>query len=233
MRQQALALAQARACRLSNYWPGENAAALAHLHSVLQAAPARSADSLYLWGPTGCGKTHLLRALRAQAQANGALLGWMDASSPAQAFDPAWPAVCIDDAHRLDDAAQAQAFAWYALAQANDRPVWAAGALPPVDLPLREDLRTRLGSARVLGLQPLDEAQRRRVLSDEARTRGLSLGADVIDYLCTHFSRDLGSLMGWLDALDRYAWQSRRAPTLPMLRAMLAQPDAGPAADPH
>lgn len=228
MRQQALALAQARACRLSNYWPGENAAALAHLTELARAAPARAADSLYLWGPTGSGKTHLLRALHAQALAAGAVVGWMDASSAAQAFEPSWGAVCIDDAHRLNAAAQAQAFAWYALAQANDRPVWAAGAWPPVDLPLREDLRTRLGSARVLGVQPLDEAQRRQVLSDEAHSRGLNLGADVIDYLCTHFSRDLGSLMGWLDALDRYAWQSRRAPTLPMLRAMLAEPDAAP-----
>jgi DnaA-homolog protein len=45
-------------------------------------------------------------------------------------------------------------------------------------------------------------------------------------YLLTHFRRDMPSLMALLDALDRFSLEQKRAVTLPLLRTMLASPDA-------
>ena len=54
----------------------------------------------------------------------------------------------------------------------NLRPVLCAGSSSPVDLLLREDLRTRLGWGQVFGLQPLTEPQTRAALRAIALARG-------------------------------------------------------------
>ncbi len=108
--------------------------------------------------------------------------------------------------------------------QAMDAPLaWAEEGweLPPADLKLREDLRTRLGWGHVFQLQVLSEPERRAVLRQEADARGIFLGDDVMDFMLTRFSRDLGSLMQLLDQLDSYALQTKRAITIPLIKSML------------
>ena len=102
----------------------------------------------------------------------------------------------------------------------------AAGRVPPVDLPLREDLRTRLGWGHVFALQPLDEAAARATLRREADRRGIFLSDDVMDHLLTRFPRDLSHLMGLLDRLDAFALSRSRAVTVPLLKLMLTEEGA-------
>jgi phosphoserine phosphatase len=71
-----------------------------------------------------------------------------------------------------------------------------------VDLPLREDLRTRLAWGHVFALQLLGEAETRAVLRRDADRRGIFLSDEVMDYLLTRFPRDLAHLGGVLDRLD-------------------------------
>jgi DnaA family protein len=92
-----------------------------------------------------------------------------------------------------------------------------------VDLPLREDLRTRIGWGHVFALQGLDEAGTRAVLLREAARRGIALGDEVLSWLLHRFERDLGSLMRLLDRLDDYALAHARPVTVPLLRQMLAE----------
>ena len=200
-----------------------NAAAVSHLLSLRPgAAPA------YLWGPAGSGKTHLMRALVARQQALGQRCGWFNPGDAVPwRIDPGWSLVVIDDADRLDASAQQAAFAL--LIDALEQPllVAAAGRLPPVDLPLRDDLRTRLAWGHVFALEPLSEAETRSALRQEADRRGIFLPDEVMDYLLTRFARDLKNLMHQLDRLDHFAMTERRAVTLPLLRAMLADPEVG------
>jgi DnaA family protein len=42
-----------------------------------------------------------------------------------------------------------------------------------------------------------------------------------MDFMLTRFSRDLGSLMQLLDHLDRYALQTQRTLTIPLIKSML------------
>jgi DnaA family protein len=67
----------------------------------------------------------------------------------------------------------------------------------------------------------LSEPERRAVLRQAADARGVFLGDEVMDFMLTRFSRDLGSLMELLDLLDGYALQTKRAITIPMIRAMM------------
>ena len=59
------------------------------------------------------------------------------------------------------------------------------------------------------------------MIKQEADARGFLLGGEVMDFMLTRFSRDLGSLMQLLDKLDSYALQTKRAITIPLIKTML------------
>jgi DnaA family protein len=203
---------------------GANMAVVAHLRAL-----GRGATPIYLWGPSGSGKTHLLRALAAQWQRGGERVSWFDAASATPwHHDAAWALVVLDECDRYDAAQQQAAFSLFVAATADSVALAAAGRLPPVDLPLRDDLRTRLGWGHVFALEPLPEPEVRAVLRREADRRGLFLSDDVIDYLLTRFARDLKHLMAMLERLDAFALLHKRAPTVPLLKQMLTEEDAAP-----
>ncbi|MEY2860897.1 MAG: hypothetical protein RL392_1355, partial [Pseudomonadota bacterium] len=99
--------------------------------------------------------------------------------------------------------------------------VLAAGEMPPADLKLRDDLRTRLGWGHIYALQLLTEPERRGVLRQAADARGVFLSDEVMDFMLTRFSRDLGSLMELLDLLDGYSLQTQRPITIPLIKSMM------------
>lgn len=205
-----------------NFIAGANAAALQHM-----AALSAAAAPVYLWGPGGSGKTHLLRAWAASHQAAGQHVGWFDAADelPWQ-LQPDWAMVVIDRCELLSADAQHAAFTVFVDATTLGVQVAAAGRLPPVDLPLRDDLRTRLGWGHVFAIQPLGEAETRAALRREADRRGIFLSDDVMNHVLTHFTRDLGHLMHLLDRLDQFALVKGRRITVPLLRQMLVEEGA-------
>lgn len=209
---------------LKNFCAGPNEAAVAHLKLWLGDANSvlRSPVPTYLWGGSGSGKTHLLKALRSALQQQGASVGWLDTSVQAQTdFDERWACVLMDDVHAFNADQQQAAFNWFVHAQTLQLAVLAAGSLPPADLKLRDDLRTRLGWGHVFALQALSEPERRAVLRQAADARGIFLSDEVMDFMLTRFSRDLGSLMELLDLMDGYALQTQRAITIPLIKSMM------------
>jgi len=219
MKQLPLPIAVPAAAGFDTFVPWPDAAAWHHLQQLPeQAAP------VYLWGPAGSGKTHLLRALAAQRQARGEQVGWFDAGTPPPwTLDSSYVLLLLDRCDQLDDAQQQAAFALLVQAQTHGVPWVAAGRLPPVNLPLREDLRTRLGWGPVFALECLPEPQARAVLRRESDRRGIFLSDEVMGYLLTRFARDLGHLMALLDRLDEFALAEHRAVTVPLLKKMLAE----------
>ena len=210
---------------LANFCPGPNQAVLQHMALWVgekSHASNRSPVPTYLWGPQGCGKSHLLKATREALREQGAQVGWLDATThEAPEFNEAWAAVLLDDVHWYTAQQQQLAFTWFVAAQTLQRAVLSAGEFAPVDLRLREDLRTRLGWGHVYSLHPLSEPERRAVLRQAADARGVFLGDEVMDFMLTRFSRDLGSLMELLDLLDGYALQTQRAITIPLIKSMM------------
>jgi DnaA family protein len=229
MKQLALDIGIATGPTLANFFAGPNEAVLKHLTLWLGEswpATSRSPVPTYLWGAGGSGKTHLLRALRASLVEQGAQVGWLDASMQEPlVFSEAWSAVLMDDVHLYTAVQQQAAFNWFVNAVSPTDgpalPVVAAGNSPPADLKLRDDLRSRLGWGHIFNLHVLTEAERRAVLRQEADARGVFLRDEVMDFMLTRFSRDLGSLMQLLDHLDRYALQTQRTLTIPLIKSML------------
>lgn len=226
-RQLLLDVLPAPAPSLNNYIAGPNGEALAAARAL---GPGHA---VYLWGPAGCGRSHLLRALAAEP---GAL--YLDASEMTGALrevaesDAAPPRlVAVDDVHRMDEIRQAGLFAlynrWRESAATRDAFALAvAGDRAPLSMPLREDLRTRLGWDLVFRLDPLSDADKLAALSAQAAERGLQLAPEVVNWMLTHHERDIRKLSALLDALDRYSLAARRPITIPLLRTMLADPDS-------
>ena len=225
MKQIALDIGLATGPTLTSFFAGPNEAALRHLELWVgdkTTGLTRSPVPTYLWGTEGSGKTHLLKAVQVALREQGATVGWLDATvqEPPE-FDERWAAVLLDEVHLYTAVQQHAAFNWFVNAQTHQRWVLGAGALPPADLKLRDDLRTRLGWGHVFQLHVLSEPERRAVLRQAADARGVFLSDEVMDFMLTRFSRDLGSLMELLDLIDGYALQTKRGITIPLIKSMM------------
>ena len=225
MKQLVLDIALASDPTFANFFVGPNEAAFEQL-VLCSGSSQQSPVPTYLWGLEASGKTHLLKAVSEALRGHGASSGWMDASMhEPPAFNESWSAIILDDCQLYTVAQQRAAFNWFVNALSTDdgQPRWvvAAGDVPPADLPLREDLRTRLGWGHVFALQALSEAERRAVLQRAAGARGVVLSDEVMDFMLRRFSRDLGSLVQLLGRLDAYALLTQRAITIPLIKTML------------
>ncbi len=187
---------------LGNFLPGANGEAFARVKAL--AAGELPEAIIYLWGAPGSGRTHLLQAA---ARANPQLM-------------------VADDVESLDEAAQQALFLAINAARDGRAAVLAAGGRPPHQLALREDLRTRLAWGLVYELKPLTEAQKIEHLRANAARRGLELPVEVARYLLTRLPRDLHSLNGALEHLDRYSLAHQRSLTIPLVREALAEPQS-------
>src|SRR5262245_14790361 len=199
MRQLPLPISAAAKPSLDNYVAGTNAEALEHVRSLARGELKEAV--VYLWGETGSGRTHLLRAA---ASASPAL-------------------VTADDVATLDAAAQQALFSAINAAREGGPAVLAAGDAPPAQLGLREDLRTRLGWGLVYHLKPLSDAEKALYLRNEASRRGFALSDEVVWYLLNHLPRDLGRLRTILERLDQHSLARQRAVTLPLVRELLSK----------
>lgn len=199
---------------LGNFVAGGNDELLAALATL----PAH----VYLWGPHGSGRTHLLRAAVTAAAAVGRAALYVRAADAGGALPQTTDAlVAVDDLHALDADAQIALFNAFNRARRNGQTLLLAGDAPPLQLALREDLRTRVGQCLVYEVRPLDDEARAAILRTLAERRGLRLADEVTDFLLRHGRRDVPSLLAVLDALDAASLERKRAVTLPLLREMM------------
>jgi DnaA family protein len=193
---------------LDNFVVGDNAALIAILRRFASTNDSSNTMDLehrfvYLWGESGVGKTHLLRALQ-RPEGKHSLIN------------------TLDDVDSLDSVGQQAAFAQWIETQSNPhRGLVIAGRWPPRDLPLREDLRSRIGSALVFQIHAPNDAAKLAALQTASLQRGFRLPNEIAQKLLDLLPRDLGSLGAAIAALDRFSLARKRAITLPLLREWL------------
>jgi DnaA family protein len=223
MKQLVLDLGADPAHSLDTFQVGENAE-LAHLmHQFAQRASRE--HFCYLWGETGAGKSHLLQALAATP---GSRYIAHDAQEEQFVHAPEVSLYLLDDVDRLPPQRQIDAFALFNQIRDHRAYMVCTGPVPPAVLPVREDLRTRMGWGLVYQIHGLSDDQKIAALTQAAEARGLTLSASVLPYLLSHFKRDMRSLATMLDALDQYSLETQRPVTLPLLRDLLLQGNPPP-----
>lgn len=221
MQQLVLDLSRPPLPTLDNFASGSNGEALAILRAWL--AGTLRERCIYLWGPAGSGKSHLLQAAvqAARAASRGALYVPHDAVEALEQPHPLASMIAIDDAQSLSSAAQGSLFRLFQQLAEHDARLLTAGDSAPAGLALRDDVRTRLGAGLVLRLRLLSDAEKADALRSHALARGFDLAPELTDYLLRHVQRDLPSLMAVLDALDQHSLETKRTITVPLLREVL------------
>ena len=175
-----------------------------------------------LWGPPGVGKSHLLAAAVRAADEAGRAARLYPSPEAAPAQPPVDKAlVAIDDVHCASADAQGRLFTLYNALAATGGQLLVATDNPPAQLPLRPDLRTRLGHGLVFEVLALEDAAKPAALARYAAARGFRLDHEVIAYLLAHYPRDMTSLMRALAALDRRSLAAKRPITVPFVREIL------------
>ena len=205
---------------------GPNAATLAAVQDI-----ARTADaSLYLYGPTGSGKSHLLNAACLAAREAGLTAFYLglrrlpaDASRSLQGLEGV-ELVCLDDVQAIaGNAAWEEALFHFInrhrahrgslLVASRDR----LSALP-LGLP---DLASRLAWGLRMELQALDDADKAEVMRRHAESLGVELPGEVSDYLLRRGQRGLAQLLGAVERLQQAAFTDKRRITVPLAREVL------------
>jgi len=208
---------------------GENAALIAALEAR---ARGPRLPPLWLWGPAGSGRSHLLQASCARAGEEGRRAGYLPLAEP-------WPGpdmlagletldlVCLDDLDRIaaGPAWQRPLFALYNELLERGGNLIVSAACPPQALAIGlADLSSRLAAALVWQLRPLAEPEQSAALLARARALGVELGEETLQYLQRRLPRDFGVLCEALDRLDGAALAQQRRLTIPFVRAVLQLP---------
>ncbi len=195
MKQLLLDIQPAQPQTFDNYITGQNNEALANIQDLLTGMS--DFQFIYLWGPAGSGKTHLLNAAKQQG------------------------AAVADDVHLLNEEAQIELFNRYNELKASGLAMIAAGLHSPTQMGLRGDLATRLAWGLVYQLHPLTDAEKAEALKNHAKERGMKLPDEVIAYCLRYLRRDLPTLMSILNALDEWSLTEKKPVTVPMLKKLL------------
>jgi len=213
-------LAPEPAPTFANFVAGPNAEACEAL--VRFAAALLRETGVLVWGAPGAGKSHLLQAMSAAAAGAGRpVRHCARAADVSDAPPEARALVTVDDVDSADAAAQGRLFTLFNALAATGGQLAVAASVPPARLPLREDLRTRLGWGLVYEVVPLADEAKPAALATFARQRGFRLGDDAIAYLLGHGRRDMASLVRSVIALDAHSLAHKRPITVPLIRAWL------------
>lgn len=213
--------------RFDSFFPGQNREAL----EGLRASACGEGEALvYIAGPAGTGKTHLLQAACQQAAdcgRSGAYLPLLEL----QEFTPAvfeglerLELVCLDDVPVLagQDAWERGLFDLFNRLRDAGKTLLVAGEQRPDQAGLvLPDLVSRLGWGLTYVLRPLDEPGVLAALACRARGRGLELPDETAQFLLRRFPRDLPTLFSLLDQLDTASLVEQRRLTVPFVKSVL------------
>lgn len=194
-------------------------------------AEGAATDPLFLHGAHATGKTHLLVACCAHAEAHGRHPAYLSLRGLRGRVAAAVEGLETADMLALDDldtvaGLREDEVALFdlhnRLRDAGKGVLYAAAAAPdalPLVLP---DLRSRLAQCARFALPVLDDDGRAQLLRERAAARGLDFDEAALDWMLRRCSRDLGSLTTLFEQLDRASLAAQRRLTVPFLRQVLA-----------
>jgi DnaA regulatory inactivator Hda len=186
--------------------------------------PDWPAPALVVFGPAGCGKTHLGQVFAHRSGARAITPQTLAREEPARLVHDA-PACLIDDAeaalaHGLEEPLL---HLYNTAAEAGRRLMLTARRAPSRwDVKLA-DLRSRLNAALAVEIGPPDDGLIAAVLVKLFADRQLKVDTDVVAFLLARMERSFEAARQMVAALDAAALAERRNITVPLARQVLAR----------
>ena len=182
---------------------------------------------LYLYGPSGSGKSHLLKAIGQSLSNDGVaripLISCANVLSVDDLFNPTQntAALLVDDLHLLRNDPALRAGLWQLFNDfySSGRIVALAGLNHPRELPLLDDhLVSRLLWGLVARVDASDDDSRRMILKKVADDRQVRVPDDVVDYVLMTASREVNDLIDSFESLYRLSMTRNRKMTVSLAR---------------
>lgn len=177
--------------------------------------------AVILYGPGGCGKSHLAHVFSACADAP-VVQGKANLVLDPPALLAGHRALVIDDADAGLD--QVSFFHLFNSAREAGCSLLLTASAPPsvwgLTLP---DLRSRLNTAPTACISDPDDTAMAAVLIKMFSDRQLRIGTDVLDYLVRHMERSFEAARTLVQNADRISLAEQRPITLPLVRRLLQQ----------
>lgn len=196
--------------------------------AVLRATLASEGSRmLFVHGPEGSGKSHLLQACCAATLRSAYFpLRQMLAAGPG-VFEGAdsLALVAVDDLDAVagESGWERGLFKLYNDCESAGSCVVFAAPVPAGALKVRlADLASRLQLMLPVSVELLDEAGQGEALQLHAAQRGLELPSETALYLQRHYPRDMKRLVALLDRLDTASLQEQRRLTVPFIRQVIS-----------
>lgn len=211
--------------QLDNYYAGTGANA-----GVLEYLRSNQPNILYLYGPAHSGVSHLLIALTKRAESEGRKAQYIPLQemleAPAEILKQlgSLDFLCLDDIDSIakSDLWQNEVFHLYNELSAQGCQMIFGSHSSPTELPIAlADLRSRLLAGETWALEELADEDKLGALQKRAAGRGFNLSDNVASYLIGRQRRDMTSLIGILDKLDRLSLQQKKLITLPFVKSLI------------
>ena len=224
--QMPLQLEPPRPDRLDDFHVGPNGAVLDAVRHLLD----EPGGVLFLSGPEGCGKSHLLNGLCHAARERDMAAFYIPLKHLPEAAAAGLEGlqqldlVCVDDFDRVAGNAtwERALFRCFNEVRAAQGRLLVSSRLPLASLePGLPDLASRLAWGVRLNLQVPDEADKRAILRRRAGGLHIELPGEVEDYLLKHGRRDMASLLRSVERLRDAAFVGKRRITVPLAREVL------------
>ena len=221
-----LQLEPPRPDRFDAFVPGPNMAVLQAVQNLLDEPGA----VLFLSGPEGTGKSHLLNALCHSARERDmgafyiALKRLPEAAAAGLEGLQMLDVVCVDDIDRVaGNAAWERAlFNCFNEVRSSGGRLLVASQKPLSALQFNlKDLASRLAWGVRLGLQAPGDEDKQEVLQQRALSLHIELPDEVCSYLLKHGRRDMASMLETVEKMKDAAFAAKRKITVPLAREVL------------
>jgi len=221
-----LPLMPRRDSRFDDFISGPNHAVVAALKHM----PDEPGSNVFLFGGEGTGKTHLLNALCHETRERDGRAFYLalkrlpkNAIASLEGLETL-DLVCVDDLHVIagDQAWEEALFHCFnRIRRAGGRLLVSSRTqLSELNISL-PDLASRLAWGLHLPLMPLEDHDKLAVINMHSTALGLSLPADVQQYLLKHHERNVAALIETVENLHRAALTNKRRITVPLAREVL------------
>lgn len=183
--------------------------------------PDWPAPALVVYGPPGCGKTHLAAVFAHRANARLLATDDLARGTPHDILAGA-NAVAIDDADAAVVAAERPLLHLFNTARETGQRILLTATLPPACwLMSLADTRSRLNGCPVVAIRPPDDVLLAAILVKLFADRQLRVADSVIAYLVARMERSFDAARRIVARIDEAALSRGGAPTLALARAIL------------